>query len=295
MLGHAEDAVYVDEPDLVEAPNTGDVGKHGFGPYPVIASGERSLRAMRFATLWDLAFADVAPQQHTSLVAVGRALLPVPAAIRDPLTSGAARLIARARRARRHIVAKSVVGEFCLEWLVARYQPKMVLIQRHPLNVVSSWLTLPEPLYNLPENKVVRERVVEPFGFPAAPSRDSHLAQVAWCVGLLTATLHLASRRHEDWPVITHEEMCDEPVERFRSLAGDLGLGWSAISDAAVQGSQRPGTGRVTNRIASELPEKWRKVLSADDVSVVLKVLEGFPAQGWIRTPDEPPVAAAQR
>ena len=294
MLGHAPDTVYVDEPDLVEVPETGQVGRHGFGPYPIIAPGERSPRAMRFGALWDLAFADVAPQQHASLMTLGRAMLRIPAPIRDPLTSAGARLISRVRRPRRHIVAKSVVGQFALEWIVDRYRPAMVLIQRHPLNVVASWLTLPEPLYGLPENSAVREGVVEPLGFPAAPPPASHLEQATWCVGLLTATLHLASVAHPGWPVVTHEEMCDDPVDRFRVLAGELGLAWSDASSAAVRESQRPGTGYVTNRIAAELPEKWRRVLSAEDAAAAMRVLDGFPAQGWIRPPDVLPMAAVQ-
>jgi len=295
MLGHADDAVYVDEPDLVEAPPEGEVGRHGFGPYPVIEPGEKSLRAMRFGTLWDLAFADVAPQQHASLMALGRAMLRIPAPVRDPLTSAAARAVARLRRGRRHIVAKTVVAQFCLDWLVQRYRPQMVLIQRHPLNVVASWLTLPEPLYGLPENEVVARRVVEPLGFPAAPQSGPHVAQVAWCVGVLTATLHVASLSNPGWLVITHEDMCDDPVARFRNLAGRLDLSWSQGSDRAVAESQRPGSGRVTNRIAADLPEKWRRVLSDEDAHTALAVLDAFPAKGWIRSSDSAREAATIR
>jgi hypothetical protein len=291
MLGYAPDAVYVDEPDLVEAPATGPVGQHGFGPYPVLSAGEKSLRAMRYAALWDLAFADASPRRKAFL-ALGRAIMPLPAPIRDPVISSGARLVARVRPSRRHIVAKSVVGQFSLEWLVARYQPQMLLIQRHPLNVVASWLTLPEPLYGLPENAVVRERVVDAHRLPAPPRPGTQLTQVAWCVGLLTAVLHLAAREHDDWLVITHEEMCDDPVQRLRALANRLGLGWTDGSDRAVQDSQRPGTGRVTNRIASELPEKWRSVLSASDAAEVMRVLVDFPGGGWIRSPATMPTVA---
>jgi len=294
MLGNATDAVYVDEPDLVEAPSTGPVGRHGFGPYPVIAAGEKSLRAMRYATLWDLAFADASPT-HASLLTLGRAVMRIPAPVRDPLISRGARAVARLRPSRRHIVAKSVVGQFCLEWLVDSYGPEVVLIQRHPLDVVASWLTLPEPLYGLPQNETVRDRVVDKYGFPPPPNGTSHLLQVTWCVGLLTATLHMALRDHQDWLVVTHEEMCDDPVRRFRALAETLGLGWTDTSDNAVRDSQRPGTGRVTNRIAADLPGKWRKVLSDADVAEVTRVLEAFPDQGWIKAPDLVGSMAGQR
>jgi hypothetical protein len=289
VLGHCANTAYVDEPDLVETPLEGQAGRHGFGPYPVIAAGESSLRSMRYGSLWDLAFARAAPTGGP-LVGLGRALLRVPAPVRDPVVALGARTVARLHRNRSHIVAKSVLAEFCLAWLVERYRPEVVFIQRHPLNVVASWLTLPQPLWGLPDNRDVRERVVAELGLPSPPPpQASHLDRVTWCVGLLTAALHRAASGHPSWTVVTHEAMCDQPGDRFPELAGLLGLAWTDDAARFLVTTQRPGTGRETHRVAGELAHKWRAVLSDADAHEVAQMLSRFPGEGWIRAREPAP------
>jgi hypothetical protein len=284
-LGCAENANFINEPDNVEAPPVGEFGHHGFGPYPIIAPNERSLRSMRYAALWDLAFADATPS-HPLPVALGRAALSLPAALRDPLIGQIARIVSRLRSTHRHVIAKSVFAHFCLDWLGQRYCPQVVLLQRHPLNVIVSWMELPEPLYDLSTNPLFREHIDRPPHVPAVPRNTSQLGKVAWCVGLLTAILHNALERHPDWPLVTHEEMCTEPRERFSDLYARLGLTWADSTERFLRDSERPGSGLVTNRIAAELPEKWRKRLTAEEVREIMTVLDQFPTMGWVRPPN---------
>jgi hypothetical protein len=53
-----------------------------------------------------------------------------------------------------------------------------------------------------------------------------------------------------------------------------------------LRDSDRPGTGRTQYRTMRDLPERWRRKLSAEDVRDIEAVLERFPSRGWVRAPE---------
>src|SRR5439155_1175126 len=104
-----------------------------------------------------------------------------------------------------HVVIKSVNSAFTLEWIARRYQPRIVILRRNPLNVVSSWLVLNiegEP--DLPARRLVRERWLEPLGVPPRPAH-SKVASTAWDVGVLMCALRASAARHPEWMVVSQD------------------------------------------------------------------------------------------
>ena len=62
--------------------------------------------------------------------------------MRDAVVAALAEATSRLRRRPRHVVVKSVNSVFSLDWIVKRYTPKVLVLRRNPLNVVSSWVVL---------------------------------------------------------------------------------------------------------------------------------------------------------
>ncbi len=41
-----------------------------------------------------------------------------------------------------HVIVKSVRSELAMDWIVARFRPQVLLVERNPLNVLASWIEL---------------------------------------------------------------------------------------------------------------------------------------------------------
>jgi len=192
-----------------------------------------------------------------------------------------------------NLVLKSVQAQLSLEWLAARFPLQVVLVFRRPLNVLSSWKQLgwvshdaADPLAEL--DPAVGRDVAARIGVEELGGGEPAIARAAWLVGLLTAELQAAARRHPEWPAVWHEELCANPHEMFRDLARRAGLSWATEVDDLLDDLNRPGTGYETARVASTLPDLWRTRLTDDERHRASDVLDRF-------TIEEPSLPADER
>jgi hypothetical protein len=289
-LGRARGVRFYYEPDNVDAdPLKSTAGQHGFGPYPVIDSDEE---AGQFAPLWDLVFSGRLPfalRERRRLRPAAKIALRLPRSIRDPMVRTAAAVSARRPGRAQNIVVKTIYATFSLEWLVARYRPQIIAMQRNPLNVVSSWRELHIPLFDLATRANLRTRYVEPLGIEPPEPGAPEVAQIAWHVGLLTHVIAQALDRHPEWIFVTHEDLCEDPATTIRRVSDQVGLEWTDDIDRFLNDSNRHGEGLAPVRIATEEPTKWRQRLTDSEVADIQAVLDRFPTRGWVR----PPVTAS--
>ena len=139
-LGRAKSVRYYAEPDNVDTEHEGkQPGWLGFGPYPVLLPGHDY---PSFSALWDLVFSGRLPRRRGVQVAAGKVVLRLPKPVRDPMLHSAARILSQAVPGPKCSVVKSIFLPFAVDWLVERYEPRVVVIQRNPLGVVSSWMKL---------------------------------------------------------------------------------------------------------------------------------------------------------
>ncbi len=176
----------------------------------------------------------------------------------------------------RHRIVKSIRSHYMLEWIVANWQPAVVVCRRHPLDIVASRLAMG---YVPPAGGVtptVRTEAQRRYGVNI-PFTDDPVAAFAWGVAAGMSTLDDLLRAHPEFHVMDHDELCRDPVGGFRSLATSLGLDWTPANEAAVEASNRPGTGYELNRIAADLPGGWRRRLSTDDAHKAADAIAHFP------------------
>jgi hypothetical protein len=242
-----------------------------------------------FTPVWDLAFSGRFPftlrGEGPWLRPAARLALRVPPRIRDPLVRRAAAVSRRAPQRPRQTVVKTIYALLSLDWLVDRYQPRVVGLQRHPYNVISSWRQLRIPLFDLATRPAVRSGFLEPQGLEPPLPGSSELATIAWHVGLLTHVLGDAADRHPEWEVIDHEDLCVDPVSKMHALCDRVGLTWTDGVEAFLTESDRPGEGLEPVRVTTEQPERWRQRLDDAEVAEIQEVLERFPRRGWVRQP----------
>ncbi len=178
VLSCPEGASFVREPDNVDtqASVNAAVTRLAFGPYSVLEAGSA---APQYAALWDLAF-----QGRRALRLrrgwgrrMARAAFRLPHPVLDPLLAMAARTRRCAAR-RSHVVVSSVMAHFSVERIHARFGPRVVVLQRDPLNIASSWLRLDVNTYDVHARP--RSRLHEPHRTQRWSAGGSARSQPNW-------------------------------------------------------------------------------------------------------------------
>jgi hypothetical protein len=197
----------------------------------------------------------------------------------ETVTLRAVRRLARPRVAEpaaRHVVVKSVRAELVAGWIVDRFRPRVLVVERDPRNVLASWHELGfvrDPREAEPLARLARQR----WGVEPPDLHGSLLTRQAFTYGVRAGVLRDALNSHPRWRVVRHEDLCADPVPRFAALAAELGLEWDAAAERRVRAADRPGDGYVTHRVSAEQPDRWRTRLDAGQVEEIHAVLDRLP------------------
>ncbi|WP_040493404.1 sulfotransferase [Ilumatobacter nonamiensis] len=286
IVGTAPGARLVHEPDNEVNDPFALLAKVGLGRFPVLESVAQCPDAYR--QLWRAAFEHGGSPDTLRARAANTLLTRSPRPIRDEILSGrpsrrgrvlqfGLERLAEPRSASATApltVVKSVHALFAADMVVELAAPTVVVIRRHPLSVLSSWIEFdwpPQGLENDPEKvRLAGLENVAPF---AATTHDERRA-------ISYAILHRRVDRllaeNPSWHVADHDCICGDPLEEFRSLFDRLGLEWCPATEAAVRQSDTPGTGYDTQRVASEQIDVWRRRLDDDQIRALTAVLTHY-------------------
>jgi sulfotransferase family protein len=300
VLGETTGVRYVHEPDNhVVRPFALRV-KRPLGPFPILDGNES---APDFERLWASVFDRAAQDPEAGWSLVERAKRSVASRVmrrlstdrlrasfrdpshRPPLASKLVELTALppVHSGDGTLITKSVHLAFCLEWVAAHWDIRVVVVSRHPLAVIASWMKLGYKGH-YPEVEVdprVQERYLDRWGVRPLPKGSSELVSIAWAVGMLSAAHDDAASRHPEWVEVSHDRLVTAPKAGFRELAASCGLTWSDRAERFLHETDRPGDSYEINRVTSEVLDGWRQKFSEDDVKEVAAVLERFPIRGW--------------
>jgi len=290
ILAAAPGCDAVMEPDNEKTSAPAISAKRGLGRYPVLAPGEE---APAYRDLWTWALSGRRDGRAARLG--DRLLHGADARELEELVSGRpavrTRLAARLGKLRGPVsvttgahcrtVAKTVHACLSLEWLADEFSLEVVVVRRHPANVLASWLELelPDSDRHLELHQAVRSRFMERWDVP--PPGPTPLERAAWQVGLLSAALDEAVRSNPRWHVRSHESLCRDPLPEFRRLFDDTGLEWGDQPEILLAEGEQPGAGFSLHRRAEELPDAWRRRLDESQVSTLRRVLARFPVDDW--------------
>ncbi len=290
MLGATRGARYVHEPDGTHEPFA-FASKLDLLHHPML---EPTDPHADFERLWRGAFSGGAPAGGIADFIARRTFKRVSgdektAARQTGVRSARVRVVLRTARPLRagkpvdHVVVKSVNGAFAAEWIAAKGAHAVGVVSRHPLNVVASWRDFG---WNPPQGtmyEAIRRRALERWDIELPPPSSGPLARAAAMATSLAYELESVRRRHDEWVAISHEAVCADPMQHFAAIATRLGLEWNEHAMHAVEASNRPGAGYVTNRVAADEPGRWRDRLEPAEIAEITDVARRFPADlGWL-------------
>ncbi|MGH7750371.1 MAG: sulfotransferase, partial [Candidatus Dormibacteria bacterium] len=179
------------------------------------------------------------------------------------------------------VIAKSVYAAFALEWLAHRYAPQVVIIERHPVRVVASWMRLGFHVGQMPTRERITAEHVERALLPAWDPQAPRLVQVSWVVALLMTAMCTARLSHPEWTVVSHEWLSAYPAGRLAALAGALDLRWTETSESLVRNLGVAPTVPVAVD-AGGIPIAWNDHPVAD-ARAAMALLRRFPALSpWV-------------
>jgi hypothetical protein len=180
----------------------------------------------------------------------------------------------------RRPLVKTVHAPLSIDWLATEFDIEVVVVLRHPGSVLASWLALDfVDQYVAFEERPGVQQLAAKWAVPL-PGPEQ-LERTIWRIGLLTTALEQAVASHPTWVVRTHEELCVHPVAAFQRLFADLGLTWNDRAEAHLTANDRVGKGFRTQRLASELPDNWKRRLTVDQIRKMTEVLGRFPLERW--------------
>jgi hypothetical protein len=295
VLAKASATKTVYEPDGPISDLLGAMVANRLGPFPVLQPGERN---GWYRLVWDLAFAGGWPWARVEVArSAGRGLVKIPPSVRDGIIAVLAAGTAQLQPRREHVVVKSVNSAFSLEWVAQKYQPRVAVLRRNPLNIVSSWLVLDMgdrwPVGNDPW---VRREYLDSLGLSPPQPSSSKVSRIAWDVGLLTLALKRTTERHPDWLQVSYDELSADPEPGCQALFQQLGLGWTDgaaefLREAddpnfvVVGGHPRTHPNALTATEAtsrrSQQGSQYKRRLSDEQIVEVTTILERFDLGAW--------------
>jgi Sulfotransferase family len=288
-LAAATGASVVHEPDNEKEQLAALVAKKDLGRFPVLAPGAHS---PAYQALWRSALSGASgrsvgrrsraaqrvwaaiPQQRRERALLGH---PGPAA-RAAMLLQLLAPPAMAPTPRPQLVVKSVHAPLALDFLLSTFSlPRVVVVVRHPANVMSSLieLDLPDRDRELDRDERVISRYVQPWGVPQ-PGRGRE-ARAAWQVCLLTSALLEVAEQHPRVVLAVHEDLCRSPMSEFRRICDRLNVEWTDGGDDFLRKSNRPGAGFELRRVTVEEPDRWVTRLGETAVDILRSVMASFP------------------
>jgi hypothetical protein len=191
-----------------------------------------------------------------------------------------ATLLAKPPSATTHgnVVVKSVHACLAAEWISERFNPRVVVVTRHPLNVLASWHTLGHGGEATAAGHYA-EIAARRWSVELDASEPDRFTRRCMTFAVLAAALAEAASRHPEWEMIRHERACEDPIPALKALSSRVGLEFGAEAEAYVRDSNQPGDRYATRRITSDLANKWQTTLSDAEVERAIEILARFPAE----------------
>ena len=186
----------------------------------------------------------------------------------------------------RRLLLKDPSAALLAEYLVRRHGMRALVVFRHPAAVAASFLRLGWPTHRLVARLLEDEPLMEDWLTPHARAMEAAVARADARSGAVlyasvaTALLGFERRNSGSIASLAFEDLCADPIARFRCLFEELELpydarvtGEHARLTSGNGGTERPhGVVRATAAVAG----RWRSELPAAERDAVRAVWEEF-------------------
>jgi hypothetical protein len=175
------------------------------------------------------------------------------------------------------LLIKSVDNIFALDWLDYHFDFIPLIIIRHPANTISSYMKL--HFQDSWRNIFSQEDLVKDYFKDILPKLNRKTEIIDKMAIQLSAAYYVVNEQlqnHPNWMIIRHEDLCEDPVKQFKKLYKTLDLKWTSNVKQFIKDSNAPGKGYKTNRIAKEEINKYKTLLSKEQIQKIREIYDIF-------------------
>jgi len=141
-------------------------------------------------------------------------------------------------------------------WLVQRYRPHVVLLVRHPADVLLSFRRL---------------------GWWSSASET--ISDFGYNQGAKLQALYQVLQTYSDHCIVLYEDLCMQPIQQFQRLFKFAQLNWSSATERLVRERSAGGDRSQsydTSRNSLQMISAWRSQLSADDAQALRTAFSAY-------------------
>ncbi|MFV9644341.1 MAG: sulfotransferase [Desulfobacterales bacterium] len=177
-------------------------------------------------------------------------------------------------------VIKSVHCLLSLPWLQEHFNSTIILVFRHPFNVISSYLKmgLPDAVRNIfSQRRLIDDHFsfIDPGCFRVY-EEGSIIQKMAIQVGAFYYFLEKEVIKHPNWHIVFHEDLCIDSCAKYQRLYKKADLKWDEDVKRFIEDSNRGGSGFSTSRISKQEVQKWKTILSKQQVREISNSINMF-------------------
>lgn len=185
------------------------------------------------------------------------------------------------------VLLKDPSAALLSEYLVRRHGMYALVVHRHPVAVVASFVRLGWPTGALVGKLLASPRLMDEWLAPHAARMEAARGRRDWVAGAVfyaavaTVLLGLERRNPGTMTRLIFEDLCADPVARFRTLHAGLDLPHGPEVARAQARLCEGGESRVVRphgvrRRSPALADRWRAEVAKPEVAAVRAVWEGF-------------------
>ncbi|NEO11841.1 MULTISPECIES: sulfotransferase [Moorena] len=172
------------------------------------------------------------------------------------------------------IIVKDVASLMSIEWVFKRYNPKLLVIVRHPCPTVLSEINKETPAElsrdTLLHQSSLFQDHLEPYrSVIEAAKTPIEIFSAIWAARHRVVADALS--RNPEWLLIFYEELCLDPIGKFKELFEQFELPWNRrVENHVLQSSTNNIPGRYSKvRISNQQINKWKQTMNQSEVEVV--------------------------
>ncbi len=175
-------------------------------------------------------------------------------------------------------IIKSVHAHLSIPFLQKHLNFTPFIIVRHPAAVIASHMKLKMPdadrkIFNDP--KIKNDFLVDYQS--EINELETALEYFALQISIFHHILNIFINKFS-YDFITHEELCKEPLERFKSIYKKLGLTWNSdVEQFIIKHNQQGKDGYDIYRNCEAMNQKWKKTFSKEQSKQIEKAYTILP------------------
>ncbi|MDQ8203610.1 hypothetical protein [Pelagicoccus sp. SDUM812003] len=187
------------------------------------------------------------------------------------------------RRGDYRVLVEEVASFLSIEWVARKWAPQVVVVTRHPCSHVrlaqnqGAAESEARQLNRILDCEALRSGILEPhLDRLSELKRPIERSAALWAIKNLVA--HDAYSRNPDWVFVKYEDLCQDPIQRFKELYEELDLEWNLGAEDYLEYVSSDGCQPFVGvePLNSKQVNRWKNEMSADDIRTIMRVVEPF-------------------